>query len=253
MRFAAVLFLIILPAVAVADAMQDIRHLTVSAEGIHTLEAGCGAGFLELRGVKELNKIKATAEIKLEGIEQNEIKQFMNKNLILTLENRGSIAILHSEIKASSSIKLEAKIDLTVEVPRRLNVKISDGSGSIVTSDLVGNLKIDDDTGSIEIIGIEGNVSIEDGSGSIIIKDIHGNVSVKDGSGSLAIDLVQGNVNVNDGSGGMTIQDIDGNVTVKDGSGSITINKVTKNVFISETGSGTLEIDGVKGKVTVRE
>jgi hypothetical protein len=48
----------------------------------------------------------------------------------------------------------------------------------------------------------------------------------------------------------MTIKDIDGSLTVTDGSGSIEISDVTQNVFIKEAGSGTLEIDGVKGKVT---
>jgi hypothetical protein len=38
-----------------------------------------------------------------------------------------------------------------------------------------------------------------------------------------------------------------------DGSGSIEISDVTQNVFIKEAGSGTLDIDGVRGKVEMRE
>ena len=49
------------------------------------------------------------------------------------------------------------------------------------------------------------------------------------------------------------IQDIDGNVTVTDGSGSIEIYQVSKNVFIRQAGSGSLEIEGVKGSVITRE
>ena len=54
-----------------------------------------------------------------------------------------------------------------------------------------------------------------------------------------------------DGSGQMTVKDIDGNLAIRDGSGGIEIINVTRNVLIKEAGSGTLEIDGVKGKVTI--
>jgi hypothetical protein len=48
----------------------------------------------------------------------------------------------------------------------------------------------------------------------------------------------------------MTLIDIDGNLTIRDGSGGIEIINVTRNVLIKDAGSGALEIDGVKGKVT---
>ena len=51
----------------------------------------------------------------------------------------------------------------------------------------------------------------------------------------------------------MKIQDVNGSVTVTDGSGNIDIQDITRDVFINEAGSGELNIDGVKGKVTSRE
>jgi hypothetical protein len=39
---------------------------------------------------------------------------------------------------------------------------------------------------------------------------------------------------------------------VSDGSGSIDIYKVQKNVFIRESESGKIDVDGVKGRVTIR-
>ncbi len=79
-------------------------------------------------------------------------------------------------------------------------------------------------------------------------------VDITDGSGSITIESVQGDLTVKDGSGSLTIVEIDGYVTVSDGSGSIAIQDVKKNVFIviREEGSGLVEVEGVKGKVTIR-
>lgn len=82
---------------------------------------------------------------------------------------------------------------------------------------------------------------------------ISSNLEVKDGSGSIQVDRIKGNVRLVDGSGDILINDIDGNLTIRDGSGGIEIKHVSRNVLIKEAGSGSVEIDGVKGKVTTWE
>ena len=94
---------------------------------------------------------------------------------------------------------------------------------------------------------------IDDGSGKIRIEDIRGSIDIKDGSGSIQIDEIKGDVRVTDGSGSILIQHVDGNVTLADYSGSIDISDITKNVFIRQTGTGELEIDRVKGKITTHD
>jgi hypothetical protein len=253
MKFNAVFIMMFLPVVTFAAALQDTRHLELSAEGIQTLEIRCDAGFLILIGVDGIDQIKANAEIEVSDIAENEFQKIITKQLRLSLEKRGNKAVLQAEIKKSFFREAPANINLTVEVPRSLNVSIDDGSGPVIVTSLSGGLHLNDDSGSIEISNMVGRIMVEDGSGSIDIRDIRGTVEVQDGSGSIEINLIKGDVSVIDGSGSMLIQDINGSVTVTDGSGSIAINEISQNVFINEAGSGALDIEGVKGKVTIRE
>jgi DUF4097 and DUF4098 domain-containing protein YvlB len=253
MKSVTVFVLLLLPALVIAGTMRETKELVLSADGIDIFAAKCGAGSLNIHGAADRNEIKVTAQIEVEDIEAKDFQEFVQKNIQLRLEKRRNKAILQSDIKPSAIIGTEARINLTIKVPNALNLIINDGSGAIIVDEFKGTLKIDDDTGSIKIKNIVGEVSVDDSSGSIDIEDIKGNVFINDGSGRINVDFVTGDMQIKDGTGSMTVQDIDGNVTVTDGSGSIDINDVKKNVYINEAGSGELNIEGVKGKVTIRE
>jgi hypothetical protein len=253
MRTLAVFILILLPVVALAGSFDETRRLELSVKGIQTLKIQCGSGFLTVIGVKGMDRIRASAQIIVRGIQENEFQNFLEKQLRLKLEKRGSAAILEADVKKSFLKKIEAKINLTVKLPTTLPVNIDDGSGAIIVTNLSGDLNIKDNSGSIDIVNMAGKIKVADGSGSIEIRDARGNVEIQDGSGLVHVKLIKGNVNITDGSGEMTIQDVNGSVTVTDGSGTINIQDVSQDVFINEAGSGELNIDGVKGKVTTRE
>jgi hypothetical protein len=253
MRVRAVLVVLFIPVLAFAGSIENTQHLELSIKDIQSIQIICGPGSLDVFGVERSDRIKITATVKINGITQNRLQDFLDKHVLLSLKKRNRKAVLQSEFKNQNLMKADAKIDLTVEVPKSLRVKIDDGSGSIFVTDLSTDLKIVDGSGSIEIRMTAGPVSISDGSGKIELTDITGNLEVKDGSGMINISRVRGNVHVVDGSGSMTIKDIDGSLTVTDGSGSIEISDVTQNVFIKDAGSGILEIEGVKGKVIRRE
>ena len=244
---------LLIPVLAFAGSIENTQHLELSIKNIQSMHIKCGPGSLDVFGVEGSDRIKVTAVVQISGITQNMLQDFLDRHVLLSLKNRNRKAILQSEFKNENLMKADAKIDLTVEVPKSLGVKIDDGSGSIFVTDLARNLKIEDGSGSIEIRMTAGPVSISDGSGHIELTDITGNLEVKDGSGKINIDRVRGNVRIVDGSGSLTIKDIDGSLTVTDGSGSIEISDVTQNVFIKDAGSGILEIEGVKGKVVKRE
>ena len=253
MRVRAVLLVLFFPMLGFAGSIENTQQLELPAKDIQSIHITCGPGFLDVFGVDQSDRIKVTATVKISGIAQNKLKDFWDKHVLLSLKKTHRKAVLQSEFKNENLMKADGKIDLTVEVPKNLDVKIDDGSGAIFVTALARNLEIEDDSGSIEIRMMTGHISISDGSGTIEVTDIIGNLEVKDGSGRIDIGGVKGDVRIVDGSGSMTITDIDGNLTVIDGSGSIEISDVTQNVFIKEAGSGTLEIEGVKGKVLRRE
>jgi DUF4097 and DUF4098 domain-containing protein YvlB len=253
MRYITVLILVFIPTLALAGTAQIMKHINLSARGINMLVVNCGAGSLDLRGVEGLAKIKVTAEVEVKDFKKEKLEKFIEKNVRLNLLRQENKALLRSEIQKKNSKDIEARINLTIEVPMELDMKITDSSGPIKVKDIIGNLKINDGSGEIIIENIVGKLAVYDDSGSIQIEDIQGNAMVKDGSGFIEIDYVKGDVFVTDGSGQMTIRHIDGNVTVSDGSGDIDISDVSENVFISEAGSGELEIERIRGKATILE
>jgi DUF4097 and DUF4098 domain-containing protein YvlB len=253
MRIYTVFIMIFLPVIALAANLDETRHLELSAAGIQTLKIQCGSGFLTIIGVKGSDRIRATAQIEVKGIQENEFQAYLEKQMVLSLEKQGRDAVLKADINKSYLRKIEARINLTVKVPKMHPVAIDDGSGAIMVTSLAGGLQLEDDSGSIDIINMDGKIKIADGSGRIDIEDVRGDVEVQDGSGHIKISLIKGNLSITDGSGSITVQDIDGNVTLTDGSGSIEIQDVTQNVYINAAGSGLVDIDGVKGKVTTRD
>ena len=253
MKFAALLFLALLPAVTFAGTYRESRNLELPAAGIRSLSVRCGAGGLSLIGIDGTDSIKVLAEIESEGADKEEFQLLADKVIQLDLRQEFDQALLLSEVLSLPLVNFETRVHLNIQLPANMNVRIVDGSGSIDIMNIFGNLSIEDDSGAINVGNITGRIVIEDGSGDIEIEDVRGQLQIVDGSGQIVIRHITGDVTINDASGGIEVNDIGGSVTVSDGSGSIDIFRVTKNVFIRDAGSGGLDIGGVQGKVTVRE
>lgn len=218
------------------------RELTLDAQAIKLLEIDCGAGFLKVSGMQNTKEIKVQAEIYVSDIDRDRAEEFLEKTVRLYLERDGDQAILESEFEYRNSFwekifnhRPNVRIDLTVYVPREIDLKIDDGSGYIIVENIDGSVKLDDGSGETTLRSISGDVWLDDGSGEIDISDIGGNVEIDDGSGEI------------------TVSDVRGNVRVDDGSGSIKIRGVAKDVIIEEDGSGHVDISEVKGKVVRRD
>lgn len=244
-------FLFFTSAIALGD--NSVKSLELQSNGIDILEIECGAGFLKVTGVENLDKIEVKAEINVDIRNAEDREDFIQHRVKLSIEQRGSRAILISEIKNSSFFGRNARIDLTVRMPKNMDLNIEDGSGLMEIRDIAGDLMIDDGSGGMELENITGKVEIDDGSGEIDMRNITGNAEVDDGSGGIEIERVNGDLYIDDGSGSMRISEITGNVVVRDGSGSIHIDRVDKDVEIKEAGSGGVHIENVKGRVTKRD
>ena len=227
---------------------EQVKKLSLSAKGISELDINCGAGFLKVYGREGLKEIKVKAEIVVKG---ESAKKVLQKYVKLSLKKQGLSAVLISQIdwSGSSSLFKSAVINLTVTVPKKMDLIVDDGSGSMEIKDITGDLKVNDGSGSMEIEDITGDLEVEDGSGSIKIEEIKGDVDIDDSSGNMDLRDIQGDISIKDGSGTIYVRDVNGNVTVRDGSGSISINGIEKNVTILRSGSGSVNINNVKGKV----
>lgn len=260
------LFLILAPFLM---AHEEFKDLTLDAAGINNLDINCGAGFCKVYGQKGLSEIKVEAQIIIKGLNQEKAQKYINEEVVLSLNKRGSTAYLVSNFRPHSHFFSfrERAINITVSIPYEMNLEVDDGSGSLLIENIQGRLKLNDGSGEMQVRKINGDVKITDGSGDMKIFDIQGNLEIDDGSGNIEVTGIQGDlmvkdgsgnfkavdieglVDIDDGSGNIRIKDALGDVRVDDGSGSIVINGVEKDVIIKEEGSGDLDISNVRGEV----
>lgn len=285
------LIMFIFPLAVSAKTYGEIKELSLSSEGISEMKIECGAGFLKIKGVDGLKEIKVQADIIAGNKKGEKLKEFMDENVELELKRHSDKAVLISRMEPSRFSfffmkNKDNRIDLTVEVPKEINIEIKDGSGeielenikgevdiddgsgSMYVSDVNGELQIHDGSGSIGINNVDGKIEIHDGSGeldiknikgktdiidgsgSIDIKDVVGNITISDGSGDINVEKEKGDLDIHDGSGSLWAIDIDGNVEIHDGSGSIYLNGISKDVNIAESGSGGIQFKDIKGKLS---
>ncbi|MBN2424020.1 MAG: hypothetical protein JXR46_10940 [Calditrichaceae bacterium] len=256
MRLASLVLLLVFTIAACAEEFHKKRELTLNAEGIKELKIDCGAGFLKVEGVKDLEQIQVEADIRITLDQADEIDEVLEKYVTLILENQGSRAELICKFENQNSFfrrlfdqGFNGAIDLTIKMPYHLELNIDDGSGLTEIQNTGGSLKIDDGSGDMTITDVAGKVYIDDGSGRLSIEKVGDDVDIDDGSGETQITDVKGSVKIDDGSGDIRIKNITGNVRIDDGSGTIDIDKVSGDVIIENAGSGGVYVENVEGKV----
>lgn len=144
------------------------------------------------------------------------------------------------------------RMDLVVEMPRGLALRLGDSSGDLTVDD-VAAATVADNSGGLRITKVAGDVDVDDGSGDIEITDVTGNVRVHDSSGDIHIRQVHGDVTIpRDGSGDIRIANVDRNVVVQsDGSGDIVVAGVGGDFTVEQDGSGDIRYRDVKGQVSI--
>jgi hypothetical protein len=240
------------PTFAQTKTFVQTKQMALPAADIHELRVHCGAGSLYIINTEWQDTIRVIAEIEVDHVTQSDGQRIAEKNAVLNLDRQGNRAILKSDLKRTFRPPVDARINLTIEVPKEVDVYIDDSSGPIHIQHFSGHLDIKDGSGLITVENVVGSVRVADGSGKIILEDIQGNVEVQDGSGSIEVSKIRGDVRVTDGSGIISIQYVDGNLTVTDDSGRIDINDITGNVLIREPGTGELNVVRIKGKVVIQ-
>lgn len=139
-----------------------------------------------------------------------------------------------------------ARIDLRVQVPSGLHIRVVDGSGSTEIAG-VGDVEIRDGSGSMSLQEV-GSVVIEDGSGSLRISDVTGDIDIQDGSGSLAIRSVTGDVVISDGSGSVRVEGVGGTVRIDEvGSGGVTVRDVGGDLIVTDGRRERIRYSDIRG------
>lgn len=206
------------------------RSLELPADGVETLEIEAGAGSLEVTASRGLDRIQVDARIRIDA-DDDEAQELIESDLRLTLERKSDVAQLDAYFDHGMwNSGWNSAVDIRVQVPEGLALKIDDGSGPIRVDAAMSELFIDDGSGPIKILRA-GRTVIDDGSGSIKAEGIVGDISIDDGSGDIVVRNVAGSVEIDDGSGSINVSDVSDDLTiVDDGSGSLRISDVRGQV-----------------------
>lgn len=221
------------------------RNAKIDANGVRAVVIHAGAGDLTVRGIASVSGIEARGEACAGSQERLDA-------IRIEVRRDGDTVHVATVIPEHESFMNFGKIDLTVELPARLDIDLKDSSGDLSLTG-VASARIEDSSGDQSIRDIAGNVVVQDSSGEIDIKSIRGNVEVSDSSGDVRIVEVTGDVRIPvDSSGGLVMRSIHGQVHIEtDSSGDISISDVNRDVTIDTDSSGDIRVEDVGGQLTV--
>ena len=155
-----------------------------------------------------------------------------------------------------------AQFTVTVEVPRRFNLDLDLGSGSVAVGSVEGDVAVDTGSGSVRLADVDGRAAVDTGSGSVAAGRVSGDATIDTGSGSVRVGRVGGALRVDTGSGSVVAEDVSGRAAVETGSGSVRLALSARAPVTVDTGSGSVvvtlpragfDVDVEGGRVAIDE
>ena len=125
---------------SIAFSFEKTEQMSLSADGIDKLVVDCGSGFLYVTGEDSLRSIEVEAEIIVKGKSERDIEDYVKSYVKLELKKQGSKAVLVSLFKNQfPNINFRTRvINLTVRVPKNMDVEVDDGSGEVKIGQIDG-------------------------------------------------------------------------------------------------------------------
>ncbi len=234
---------------------REERSVGIARNRIKSLEIRCVSGDLDVNSVYGISRITATAEITINEKDAR-AKKLIEKNLVLTIKDHGSRAVLTAELKNSLILfykTYKGRMHVNLRVPSGLDIKIVDKKGGIYASNIRNKVTIVDGEGDIDIENMRGDLEISDKAGEINIENLTGNLRILDIAGKIRIKNATGKIRIDDRGGDIELTHIRGNIELKDTSGKIFIENVKGNVEIKESGKGDVLIKNVTGMVIQKD
>lgn len=241
------------------------REASIDLSGADLVEVIGRAGSLDIIGRDGLSEVRA------EGAACASDETLLAKTVITTRREGGSVLII-AEIPEHKGgwMNDSAHLDMTVEVPSDVALKVIDSSGDLEI-ERVASLNLQDSSGGATINDVAGDVWVEDSSGSLKISNVAGHINLTDSSGNIRLDTIEGDIVIEsdssgnididgarsvlieqDSSGGIDVRNVHEDVTVRaDSSGGITVRDIGGDFVVGRDGSGGIDYSNVAGKVDV--
>jgi DUF4097 and DUF4098 domain-containing protein YvlB len=256
MNKSAVLVATLVSALCAPGAFADSCKFSANRSGgieaggpVRKVVVGTGAGDLVVRG-------RDGAGVKADGRACASSQELLDQIQLETRREGDTVYIktnMPSPEEGLFSFNRYAYLDLTIDVPRTVDVTLEDSSGDLELTS-VHTATIVDSSGDQIVRDIGGDLDIVDSSGDVNVDRVAGNARFKDSSGDMAVNDVKGDIEVTvDSSGEIEMQRVGGSVHIlSDSSGDIRLTDVKRDVTVDIDTSGDINVDQVGGSFTVK-
>ncbi|MEO7361751.1 MAG: DUF4097 family beta strand repeat-containing protein [Gemmatimonadaceae bacterium] len=164
----------------------------------------------------------------------------------------------------SESGGLEAAVDIQLQIPNGVSVRLHLGVGDVDVRGVNGDIAVDVSGANITVVDTKGTLTLDTGSGAATLTNVNGLISLDTGSGNVvAKNITSDGFIIDSGSGDVTV---DGcacsKVSIETGSGGLRVSEMTTKSLALDTGSGDvvlglrnapdiITIDSGSGNVTL--
>lgn len=146
-------------------------------------------------------------------------------------------------VRPDASNSGTARINYTIEVPAKTEVRIRTGSGDASLEGIDGPVNADTGSGDVQVSKIRQRVDISVGSGDISARELEGDLSANARSGDMTADSVKGDLRVETSSGDIRIHRPSGKIIARATSGDVEISGISADLRVN-TSSGDCRITG---------
>lgn len=129
------------------------------------------------------------------------------------------------------------KVDLTLHVPARINVKSSNKFGGTKVSGLEGEQEIEAVSGPIEVSDLKGNLVVRNTHGATTVADVTGNVTIAARHGRVRVERVGGDLSVQNYYAPIEVSEVSGLVSLKNNYSAVRASSLKGRAEIEAPGS----------------
>ncbi len=253
MRNSLVIALLALPVGAIASGSMTCTESgefqqSLDASEIRTLRIETGSGILRLDGSDEIEEVRVSGRAC--ALDADMLADFG-----LTLEPEDGVLTLSDRLPegANHPEASFAKLNMTLDVPRRLAIEITTEREAVHISN-VASLKINKQRGELNIDGVDGDAEVNSMFGDLTIRNVDGNLTLNRDRGETIIEGVRGNVTVESSRRGNTLfRDIGGNLHISKERGNIAAVNIGGDLVVRDRQEGRLTYSNIGGQVDATE
>ncbi|HEX8281381.1 MAG TPA: DUF4097 family beta strand repeat-containing protein, partial [Chthoniobacterales bacterium] len=166
-------------------------------------------------------------------------KQFLTESPIELKQDGNTVRITARRISEQSwrwtgNVRMDAKF--TVRVPKKFNLDLRTGGGTVLASDVEGTTKISTSGGKLKLAQLRGPLDAHTSGGSIAMSDCEGTLDVKTSGGEIRSETGGGKLDARTSGGAIVVRDFKGDATVKTSGGGLKFENVTGKVFGATSG-----------------